>query len=507
MRYTPRCHALRARVVELGPQPELRRREALFLAPLMSIHYAHLVMLAERGIVSTDDAQAMRAGARLRLAAPMSAARLRRHLRGSVLLRRSSSAEACGEDVAGRLHTARSRNDIDMTMYRMRQRELILGSDRRHASSCGKSLLDSPGRHRDTVFAAHTHTQRAQPTTVAHYLLAGDRAARARRGPSAGAPTSRTNRNPLGPAPSRARGSPSIGTSPPTSSASPARRATPTAASRRSTTCSRAWRRPGCWWSGSGASRRICCCGRRWSSTICGSGTASCSAAASCRRSGTRSRSSTRAPSAARRWAERRRSSQACTTRRSATSSIPRTICSRWSFAMFRDATRAVTLMAAAMATAEFDPRRLEARAGAGWTTLTELADALVRDHGVPFGTAHGLSRDWCRLNGAGCRDRISRERRERRGAAPACRAPRRGVCRDAGIAAELLGGGARRDSEPRAFCPRPEDAGRARARRNRAGRVALARRARGRSVLVDEHDTRLDASPNVASGERAAAL
>ena len=27
-------------------------------------------------------------------------------------------------------------------------------------------------RHRDTVFAVHTHTQRAQPTTVAHYLLA-----------------------------------------------------------------------------------------------------------------------------------------------------------------------------------------------------------------------------------------------------------------------------------------------------------------------------------------------
>ena len=34
--------------------------------------------------------------------------------------------EACGEEAAGRLHTARSRNDIDMTMYRMRQREFIL---------------------------------------------------------------------------------------------------------------------------------------------------------------------------------------------------------------------------------------------------------------------------------------------------------------------------------------------------------------------------------------------
>ena len=33
--------------------------------------------------------------------------------------------DACGDDVAGRLHTARSRNDIDMTMYRMRQREFV----------------------------------------------------------------------------------------------------------------------------------------------------------------------------------------------------------------------------------------------------------------------------------------------------------------------------------------------------------------------------------------------
>ena len=60
-------------------------------------------------------------------------------------------------------------------------------------------------------------------------------------------------------------------------------------------------------------------------------------------------------------------------------------------FSMFRDATRAVNLMAAATATAAFDPERLEARAADGWTTLTELADALVRDHGVPFRTAHRI--------------------------------------------------------------------------------------------------------------------
>ena len=33
--------------------------------------------------------------------------------------------QAAGEDVGGRLHTARSRNDIAMTMYRIWQREFI----------------------------------------------------------------------------------------------------------------------------------------------------------------------------------------------------------------------------------------------------------------------------------------------------------------------------------------------------------------------------------------------
>jgi argininosuccinate lyase len=62
-------------------------------------------------------------------------------------------------------------------------------------------------------------------------------------------------------------------------------------------------------------------------------------------------------------------------------------------FMMFRDATRAVTLVAAAMRTAEFDPAQLEMRAGEGWATLTELADTLVRDHGLPFRLAHEISR------------------------------------------------------------------------------------------------------------------
>jgi argininosuccinate lyase len=59
---------------------------------------------------------------------------------------------------------------------------------------------------------------------------------------------------------------------------------------------------------------------------------------------------------------------------------------------MFRDATRMVTLVAAALEDAQFNVERLAARAGEGGTTITELADTLARDQGLPFGTAHKIA-------------------------------------------------------------------------------------------------------------------
>src|SRR6185436_1367949 len=58
----------------------------------------------------------------------------------------------------------------------------------------------------------------------------------------------------------------------------------------------------------------------------------------------------------------------------------------------FTDAQRAVSLVDAALRDAQFDTARLESRAAAGGTTLTELADQLVRDHDVPFKKAHAIA-------------------------------------------------------------------------------------------------------------------
>jgi argininosuccinate lyase len=59
---------------------------------------------------------------------------------------------------------------------------------------------------------------------------------------------------------------------------------------------------------------------------------------------------------------------------------------------MFRDAKRAVVLVDAALRAAELDVERLESRAAVGGTTLTELADHLVRQHRIPFKTAHAIA-------------------------------------------------------------------------------------------------------------------
>jgi argininosuccinate lyase len=168
----------------------------LFLSPLLAIHYAHLAMLSTQGIVSSEDAHRLRRALDIVSQTDLSEVQYDGTYEDLFFYLERLIVQQAGEDAAGRLHTARSRNDIDMTMYRMRQREFILGLTAASLDLRG-ALLDLVDRHRETIFVVHTHTQRAQPTTVAHYLLAVveqlERDAVRLRGAY-----ERTNRNPLG---------------------------------------------------------------------------------------------------------------------------------------------------------------------------------------------------------------------------------------------------------------------------------------------------------------------
>src|SRR3990170_5623122 len=145
--------------------------KAEFLAPLMRIHYAHLVMLTERGMVPAADARAIRVALDGISAAAVRTVIYDGSCEDLFFYVERLIVQACGDEAAGRLHTARSRNDIDMTMYRMRQREMILALVD-GVVTLRAVLIALADRHREDVFAAHTHTQPAQPSTIAHYLLA-----------------------------------------------------------------------------------------------------------------------------------------------------------------------------------------------------------------------------------------------------------------------------------------------------------------------------------------------
>jgi len=117
----------------------------LFLSPLMAIHYAHLVMLAAQGIVPADDAHKIREALDSVSLDDVRKVKYDGSYEDLFFYVERLVIAACGEDVAGRLHTARSRNDIDMTMYRMRQREALLGL-MSAAFALRRSLLDLSAR-------------------------------------------------------------------------------------------------------------------------------------------------------------------------------------------------------------------------------------------------------------------------------------------------------------------------------------------------------------------------
>ncbi len=76
-----------------------------------------------------------------------------------------------GEDLAGRLHAGRSRNDLEATLFRLQLRERML-SLLAELAELTETVLSRAEQGRTTLILAYTHQQPAQPSTLGHYLAA-----------------------------------------------------------------------------------------------------------------------------------------------------------------------------------------------------------------------------------------------------------------------------------------------------------------------------------------------
>lgn len=132
---------------------------------------AHARMLARQGIIRREEAEKIIAGLESirdeieRGEFPFDPALEDIHMNIETRLR-----ERIGE-VAGKLHTARSRNDQVATDVRLYAKEAAI---RTIALLKGfqRAILDLAEANRETILPGYTHMQRAQPILLAHHLLA-----------------------------------------------------------------------------------------------------------------------------------------------------------------------------------------------------------------------------------------------------------------------------------------------------------------------------------------------
>jgi len=135
----------------------------------LEVDVAHGLMLIERGVIPRAD------GARL-LAALLQLADQTDRLEvdpefDTLLLQveRALGGEV-GSDLAGRLHTGRSRNDQGSTVDRIYTRDSLIET-LTDLEALQRAVLSLAEAHVTTVMPGYTHLQHAQPTTFAHYLM------------------------------------------------------------------------------------------------------------------------------------------------------------------------------------------------------------------------------------------------------------------------------------------------------------------------------------------------
>jgi argininosuccinate lyase len=132
---------------------------------------AHVAMLAETGIVTREQAHAIGAGLeRIRGEIESGTFTFSRALEDIHMNIEARLAEIAGPD-AGRLHTARSRNDQVALDFRLWVRDTIDALDGQIAG-LQRALAEKALAHAGTVMPGFTHLQTAQPVTFGHHLLA-----------------------------------------------------------------------------------------------------------------------------------------------------------------------------------------------------------------------------------------------------------------------------------------------------------------------------------------------
>jgi len=150
-------------------QPRLDRDFAPGFRYLTDINAAHLLMLDGAGLIPSDVAATLARALHRMTAEGPEAVALDPQREDAYFNYEARLMEVAGADAGGRLHVARSRNDILATLDRLRARDAVLELLSTMLDT-RETILEKAAAHADTVMPGYTHLQAAQPITYGYYL-------------------------------------------------------------------------------------------------------------------------------------------------------------------------------------------------------------------------------------------------------------------------------------------------------------------------------------------------
>ncbi|MGN7407867.1 argininosuccinate lyase [Sporosarcina sp. SAFN-010] len=152
-------------------KPVFEDQKAYLFKAMMAVHKAHTTMLSEQQIIEGEEAEKILKAVEDIEALGNDEFSYSAAYEDLFFLVESKIGDMIGNDLAGKMHIAKSRNDMGEAMYRIVLRELLQDTIGL-AKTLAATLLSQAEYHVDTIMPAHTHTQPAQPTTLGHYLVA-----------------------------------------------------------------------------------------------------------------------------------------------------------------------------------------------------------------------------------------------------------------------------------------------------------------------------------------------
>ena len=152
----------------LSPDLDVYRQH--FSAPLHAINLSHGVMLAEIGLIQSADASAILDALNgIDRERPWANQLFDGSFEDLFFLIEQELGRRVGDVTAGRLHTGRSRNDMEHTMFRIQLRARLLTLLKRYEDMADQFLARAEKGIDETVLL-YTHGQPAQVSVLGHYL-------------------------------------------------------------------------------------------------------------------------------------------------------------------------------------------------------------------------------------------------------------------------------------------------------------------------------------------------